>query len=71
MSSKETYYIPRGGAKKPQPRLLPRLKGYLIESIAWNNEEGNEQSTGAILFGTNEGIGSIDYIKSVQSESDL
>ena len=56
MSSKETYYLSRGGGpKKPQPRLLPKLKGHLIESVAWNMEEQTDQTTGAILFGTSEG----------------
>ena len=53
--SKETYYISRGGHKRPQPRLLTKLKGHLIESVAWNLEEQTDQTTGAILFGTSEG----------------
>ena len=55
MESKESYYLTKGGAKRPQPRLLPKLKGHLIESIAWNKTEQTEQSTGAILIGTNAG----------------
>ena len=55
MVSKETYYVPREGPKRPQPRLLQKLKGYLIESVGWNMVEQSGQSTGAILFGTNEG----------------
>ena len=55
MESKESYYLTRGGAKRPQPRLLPKLRGHLIESIAWNKTEQTEQSTGAILIGTNAG----------------
>ena len=56
MESKEMYHIARGGVKKAQPRLLARVKGHLVESVAWNKLETSEHSTGAILLGTNNGI---------------
>ena len=58
MESKESYYVPRGGPKKPQPRPLPKFKGHLIESVAWNKVEQSDrdQTTGAILLGTNAGM---------------
>ena len=36
-------------------RLLPKVKGHLIESIAWNKVEQTENATGPILLGTNNG----------------
>ncbi len=59
MMSKETYYITRGGQKRPQPRLLSKLKGHLVDSVAWNLEEQTDQTTGSILFGTSEGQNNI------------
>lgn len=56
MESKEMYHIARGGVKKTQPRLQPKVKGHLVESVAWNKHETSEHSTGAILLGTNNGV---------------
>ncbi len=39
-----------------KPKLLPKLKGLFIESIAWNKEAKEpENITGSILLGTNKG----------------
>lgn len=56
MKSKECYYIGQA-SKRPQPRLLPKVKGQTIESVAWNKLEMKEQGggTGAILLGTAQG----------------
>ena len=56
MDSKEAYYIGRGGPKKPQPRILPKLKGHQFESVAWNKLDRTEHSTGPILLGTSMGL---------------
>ena len=57
MKSKECYYIGQA-SKRNQPRLLPKVKGQVIESVAWNKMEMKEQSggTGAILLGTAQGL---------------
>ena len=54
MKSKECYYIGQA-SKRSQPRPLPRIKGQVIESVAWNKLEMKEQGTGAILLGTAQG----------------
>ena len=57
MKSRECYYIGQA-SKRPQPRLLPRVKGQVIESVAWNKYEMKESGggTGAILLGTAQGV---------------
>ena len=55
LESKDTFYISRGGTKRPQPRPLPKFKNALLESVAWNKIEQTDSSTGAILVGTNQG----------------
>ena len=55
LESKDTFYISRGGTKRPQPRPLPKFKNTLLESVAWNKIEQTDSSTGAILVGTNQG----------------
>lgn len=56
MKSKECYYIGQA-SKRAQPRLLPKVKGQVIESVAWNKMEMKEPGggTGAILLGTQQG----------------
>lgn len=55
MKSRECFYIGQA-SKRAQPRLLPRVKGQVIESVAWNKVEPKEQGgTGAILLGTAQG----------------
>ena len=49
-------YVGRGRAgKRAIPRLLPKVKGHLIESIAWNKVEQTEFTTGPILLGSSNG----------------
>ena len=56
MKSKECYYIGQA-SKRAQPRILPKVKGQVIESVAWNKLEMREQGggTGPILLGTSQG----------------
>ena len=54
MESKECHYF-RRTAKKTQPRVLPKVRGQLIESVAWNKVDQTETATGPILLGTNSG----------------
>ena len=56
MKSRECYYIGKA-SRKPQPRLLPKVKGQVIESVAWNKLDMREPGggTGAILLGTKNG----------------
>ena len=56
MKSKECYYIGQA-SRRQQPRLVPRIKGQMIESVAWNKLEMKEAGggTGAILLGTGQG----------------
>ena len=53
--SKECYYIGKSTGKKTAPRLLPKVKGHLIESVAWNKLESSDNGTGPILLGTSTG----------------
>ena len=55
MESKECFYIGSRLPKRSQPKQLTKVKGQLIESVAWNKVEQNDQSTGAILLGTSTG----------------
>ena len=41
--------------KRAIPRLPPKVKGHLIESVAWNKVEQTDYATGPILLGTNNG----------------
>ena len=55
MESKECYYIGSRLPKRSQPKPLQKVKGQLIESVAWNKVEQSEHSTGPILLGTSTG----------------
>jgi hypothetical protein len=55
MESKECYYIGSRLPKRSQPKPLQKVKGQLIESVAWNKVDQSEHSTGAILLGTSTG----------------
>lgn len=57
MKSRECYYIGQA-SRKAQPRLLPKVKGQTIESVAWNKLDTKEPGggTGAILLGTAQGV---------------
>ena len=55
MESKECYYIGSRLTKRSQPKPLQKVKGQLIESVAWNKVDQSEHSTGAILLGTSTG----------------
>ena len=56
MKSRECYYIGLA-SRRAQPRLLPKVKGQTIESVAWNKMDVKEAGggTGAILLGTAQG----------------
>ena len=54
--SKDCFYLSRSRpGKRAIPRLLPKVKGHLFESIAWNRVEQTNLATGPILLGTNDG----------------
>ena len=55
MESKECYYIGSRLPKRSQPKPLQKVKGQLIESVAWNKVDQSEHSTGPILLGTSTG----------------
>jgi hypothetical protein len=55
--SKECFYVGRTRpGKRAIPRLLPKVKGHLFESIAWNRVEQTDSATGPILLGTSDGV---------------
>ncbi|CAB4006497.1 vacuolar sorting-associated 18 homolog [Paramuricea clavata] len=53
LRSYESLYLARN-SKKPKP--IPKLKGHLIEAVAWNKTRLNETTTQAILIGTSKGL---------------
>ncbi|XP_059179714.1 vacuolar protein sorting-associated protein 18 homolog [Physella acuta] len=53
MSSQDNYYLSRNW-KKPKP--IVKLKGHLIESVGWNWQNANDNTTSAILLGTSKGL---------------
>lgn len=56
LEHRECIYVGRSRpGKRAIPRLLPKVKGHLIESVAWNKVEQTEHGTGPILLGTNNG----------------
>ena len=56
MKNKDCYYIGQA-SRRSQPRVVPKIKGQVIESVAWNKLELRESTggTGAILLGTAQG----------------
>lgn len=54
-TSKEAYYIGRATGKRTVPKSLPKVRGHLVESVAWNKLDGAENGTGPILIGTSTG----------------
>ncbi|XP_048594188.1 vacuolar sorting protein 18-like [Brassica napus] len=48
----ETFYT---HAKWPKPRVLSRLKGLLVNAVAWNKQQITEVSTKEIILGTQDG----------------
>ncbi|CAL1534740.1 unnamed protein product [Lymnaea stagnalis] len=53
MTSQENFYISRNW-KKPKP--IVKMKGHLIECVGWNWQNANNNTTSAILLGTNKGF---------------
>ncbi|XP_022804004.1 vacuolar protein sorting-associated protein 18 homolog [Stylophora pistillata] len=53
MKSQESFYLARN-SKKPKP--LAKMKGHLINAIAWNKSKLTESSTQTILLGTTKGL---------------
>ncbi|CAH8388944.1 unnamed protein product [Eruca vesicaria subsp. sativa] len=47
----ETFYT---HAKWPKPRVLSRLKGLLVNAVAWNKQQITEVSTKEIILGTQD-----------------
>ncbi|GJN39532.1 hypothetical protein PR202_gb28657 [Eleusine coracana subsp. coracana] len=48
----ETYYH---HARWPRPKLLPRLRGLLVNAVAWNRQSITEASTKEVILGTETG----------------
>ncbi|XP_043689098.1 vacuolar sorting protein 18 isoform X2 [Telopea speciosissima] len=48
----ETYYT---HAKWSKPRLLSRLKGLVVNAVAWNRQQITEASTREVILGTDNG----------------
>lgn len=48
----ETYYT---HAKWGKPRLLTKLKGLLVNAVAWNRQQITEASTKEVILGTDNG----------------
>ena len=56
LESRDCMYVGRSRpGKRAIPRLLAKVKGHLIESVAWNKVEQTEFTTGPILLGTSNG----------------
>ena len=56
LESRECLYVARSRPnKRAIPRSLPKVKGHLIQSVAWNKVEQSESATGPILLGTSSG----------------
>ncbi|XP_068725314.1 vacuolar protein sorting-associated protein 18 homolog isoform X1 [Montipora capricornis] len=53
MKSQESFYLARD-SKKPKP--LAKMKGHLINAVAWNKSKLTESSTQTILLGTTKGL---------------
>ncbi|WAR03107.1 VPS18-like protein, partial [Mya arenaria] len=53
LESQENLYLSRN-SKKPKP--IAKLKGHHIDSVGWNWQNANENTTGAILLGTSKGL---------------
>ncbi|ESO08844.1 hypothetical protein HELRODRAFT_109889 [Helobdella robusta] len=53
MSSTDNIYLPKNSRK---PRVLTKLKGHKITSVAWNVKQQTEATTGLILVGTSKGV---------------
>lgn len=48
----DTYYT---HAKWAKPRILNRLKGVVVNAVAWNRQQITEASTGEVILGTDNG----------------
>ncbi|MFS7971208.1 putative transcription factor C2H2 family [Helianthus anomalus] len=48
----ETYYM---HAKWPKPRVLTKLKGLVVNTVAWNRQQITEASTREVILGTDNG----------------
>uniref|UniRef100_A0A0B7BPA0 Pep3/Vps18 beta-propeller domain-containing protein n=1 Tax=Arion vulgaris TaxID=1028688 RepID=A0A0B7BPA0_9EUPU len=53
MSSQDNFYLSRNW-KKPKP--IAKMKGHLIESVGWNWQNANDNTSSAILLGTSKGL---------------
>ena len=53
MENGQAYYM---HSRWNKAHLLSKVKGVIIESVAWNNALGTETSTKKILIGTNRGL---------------
>ncbi|XP_041365438.1 vacuolar protein sorting-associated protein 18 homolog isoform X2 [Gigantopelta aegis] len=53
MNSNENHYLSRNSKKL---KLIPKLKGHLIDSVGWNWQNASETTTSSILIGTSKGL---------------
>ncbi|GFN86697.1 vacuolar protein sorting-associated protein 18 homolog [Plakobranchus ocellatus] len=53
MGSQENYYLSRNW-KKPKP--IAKLRGHILESVGWNWQNANDNTTNSILLGTSKGL---------------
>ena len=68
LESRDCMYIGRSRpGKRAIPRLLTKVKGHLIESVAWNKVEQTEYTTGPILLGTSNGELYIHCVKGTRN----
>ena len=68
LESRDCMYVGRSRpGKRAIPRLLTKVKGHLIESVAWNKVEQTEYATGPILLGTSNGELCIHCVKGTQN----
>ncbi|KAL4225031.1 Vacuolar protein sorting-associated protein 18 like protein [Mactra antiquata] len=51
--STENVYLSRNSKK---PKSIAKLKGHHIDSVGWNWQNANDNTTGAILLGTSKGL---------------
>nr|XP_006811890.1 PREDICTED: vacuolar protein sorting-associated protein 18 homolog [Saccoglossus kowalevskii] len=52
MESQDVLYLSRSSKK---PRQLTKMKGLVIDSVAWNKASGSDNTTGEILLGSSKG----------------
>lgn len=52
METEDNYYIHKNWKK---PKVLSKMKGVIVESVAWDRSNTDQLTTKEILIGTNKG----------------